>query len=172
MPDLAGKLDQKGYKSLLHGSSPKVKTFNTFQEEIDYIAQYLQQMNKDDIQIKEICLVARTNNLIIQYQSALQDKGFQTYLIKRTEAEDQSAPGLRLATMHRVKGLEFDRIIIAGVNQGVVPFENSSIQTYDPVIKQEAEVHERALLYVAATRAKKEVIVTSFGSPSKFIMTV
>jgi len=171
--DLDGGLDdQKGYKSLLHGSSPKVKTFNTFQEEIDYIAQYLQQINKDDIQIKEICLVARTNNLIKQYQSAIQDKGFQTYLIKRTEAEDQRAPGLRLATMYRVKGLEFDRVIIAGVNQGVVPFENLSIQTYDPVIKQEAEVHERALLYVAATRAKKEVVVTSFGTPSKFIIAV
>ncbi len=51
----------------------------------------------------------------------------------------------------------------------IVPFEKSNIQTYDPVIKQEAEVHERALLYVAATRAKKEVIVTSFGVPSKFL---
>ncbi|WP_299976272.1 UvrD-helicase domain-containing protein [Desulfobacula sp.] len=167
-----GDDDQKGYKSLLHGSSPEVKFFDTFQEEIDYITQYLQQMNKDDIQIKEICLVARTNNLINQYKNVIEDKGFETYLIKRTEAEDQNAPGLRLATMHRVKGLEFDRVIIAGVNQGIVPFESSNIQTYDPVIKQEAEVHERALLYVAATRAKKEVIVTSFGSPSKFIMAV
>ncbi|MDA3918452.1 MAG: AAA family ATPase [Deltaproteobacteria bacterium] len=166
-----GNDDQKGYKSLLHGSLPKIKSFTTFQEEIDYITQYLQQMNKDKIQIKEICLVARTNNFITQYKSAIEDKGFETYLIKRTEAEDQNSPGLRLATMHRVKGLEFDRVIIAGVNQGVVPFESSSIQTYDPVIKQEAEVHERALLYVAATRAKKEIIVTSFGVPSEFLLT-
>jgi UvrD/REP helicase N-terminal domain/UvrD-like helicase C-terminal domain len=171
--DLDGGIDdQKGYKSLLHGSLPKIKTFGIFQEEINYIAEYLHQMEKKGIPIKEICLVARTNNLLNQYQSIIQEKGFQTYLIKRTEAEDPKAPGLRLATMHRVKGLEFDRVIIAGVNQGIIPLENSSIQTYDPIIKQEAEVHERALLYVAATRAKKEVVVTSFGLPSKFIMTV
>lgn len=168
--DLDGGDDnQKGYKSLLHGSSPKVKHFHTFQEEIDYLARYLQQLNNDDIQIKEICLVARTNDLITRYQSAIKDKGFETYMIKRTEAEDQNTPGLRLATMHRVKGIEFDRVIIAGVNQGIVPFKNSNIETYDPVVKQETEVHERALLYVAATRAKKEILVTSFGKPSKFL---
>lgn len=171
--DLDGGLDdQKGYKSLLHGSSPKVKNFGTFQEEINYITKYLQKRVKEGIPIKEICLVARTNNLLSQYQSAIQEKGFQTYLIKRTEAEDQNTPGLRIATIHRVKGLEFDSVIIAGVNKGVVPFENSSIQTHDPVIRQEAEVHERALLYVAATRAKKEVVVTSFGTPSRFLTEI
>ena len=40
----------------------------------------------------------------------------------------------------------------------------------DPVIKREAETHERALLYVAATRAKKNVIVTSFGNKSRFLV--
>jgi len=33
----------------------------------------------------------------------------------------------------------------------------------------ESEVHERALLYVSATRAKKEVVVTSFGKTSRFL---
>ncbi|WP_423815916.1 3'-5' exonuclease [Salinibacter altiplanensis] len=33
------------------------------------------------------------------------------------QAEDRSAPGVRLATMHRAKGLEFARVIIAGVNR-------------------------------------------------------
>jgi len=33
----------------------------------------------------------------------------------------------------------------------------------------ESEINERALLYVAATRAKKEVLVTCFGKPSRFL---
>jgi superfamily I DNA/RNA helicase len=74
-----------------------------------------------------------------------------------------------MATMHRVKGLEFDRVIIAGVNDGVVPFEGVETGTSDPVIKKESEVHERALLYVSATRAKKEVLVTCFSEPSRFL---
>jgi superfamily I DNA/RNA helicase len=166
-----GDDDQKGYKSLLHGLSPKVKSFDTFQEEINYITQYLKQMIENEIQIKKICLVARTNNLINQYKNTLGNKGFQTYLIKRTETEDQNTPGLRIATMHRVKGLEFDRVIIAGANKGTIPFEKAVSQTYDPMVKHEAEIHERSLLYVAATRAKKEVLVTSFGMPSKFLLS-
>jgi hypothetical protein len=40
-----------------------------------------------------------------------ENKDFQTYLIKRIEVEDQNAPSLIIATMHRVKGLEFAQLI-------------------------------------------------------------
>ena len=71
--------------------------------------------------------------------------------------------------MHRVKGIEFDRVIIAGVNDGIVPFKGFDAETSDPVVKRDSEIHERALLYVAATRAKKEVVVTSSGKASRFL---
>jgi superfamily I DNA/RNA helicase len=76
---------------------------------------------------------------------------------------------LRLATMHRVKGLEFDRVIVAGANDGIVPLVSGDRDSSDPVIRGESEQQERALLYVAATRAKKEVIVTSFDKLSRFL---
>lgn len=72
--------------------------------------------------------------------------------------------------MHRVKGLEFDRVIIAGVNDGIVPLEGEWAKTSDRIIQNEGESREKALLYVAATRAKKDVLVKSFGKPSSFLM--
>jgi superfamily I DNA/RNA helicase len=168
--DLDGGLDnQRGYKSLLHGIAPVVKLFDSFQAEIEYITEYLQQLENEKDSLKEVCLVARTNSLLKQYESALTEKGIDIYFIRRSVAEDRKASGLRMATMHRVKGLEFDRVIIAGVNDGVVPFEGVETGTSDPVIKKESEVHERALLYVSATRAKKEVLVTCFSEPSRFL---
>ncbi len=164
-----GTDDQKGYKSLLHGVMPDVRHFDTFQEEVNFITEYLNKIENKTGAIKEVCLVARTNNLLKQYESAICDKGFEIYFVRRSEAEDRSSPGLRLATMHRVKGLEFDRVIIAGVNEGIVPFEGSGTDSSDPIVKRESEVHERALLYVSATRAKKEVVVTSFGKSSRFL---
>jgi len=71
--------------------------------------------------------------------------------------------------MHRVKGLEYNQIIIAGVNDGVVPLERSGSVTSDSTVKKEVERMELALLYVAATRAKKEVLVSSFGEGSRFL---
>lgn len=96
-------------------------------------------------------------------------RGKETYFIRRSEAEDRRANGVRLATMHRVKGLEFDRIIIAAVNDSTVPLEGNWEKSSDSVVLRESEIHERALLYVAATRAKKETVVTGFGKQSKFL---
>ena len=164
-----GADDQKGYKSLIHGVAPKVENTNSFQNEIQFLLQYLDQVKQEGSSISEVCLVARTHDLLKQYEGAFKAKGMETYFIRRSEPEDCRKPGIRLATMHRVKGLEFERVIIAGVNDGIVPLRGEWLETSDSVVQNESEIHERALLYVAATRAKKEVIVTSFGIPSKFI---
>lgn len=169
--DLDGGLDdQKGYKSLTHGVVPKVENTTSFQNEIELITKYLEQVKQKSGSLNEICLVARTHNLLKQYEGALKFKNIETYFIKRSEAENRNNDGVRLATMHRVKGLEFNRVIIAGVNEDIVPLSNNWNQPSDKIIKLENETQERALLYVAATRAKKEVIVTSFGKPSRFII--
>ena len=170
--DLDGGLDdQKGYKSLVHGVVPAVENFASFQEEVDFISNYLEKVESEGGTLSEVCLVARTHELLKQYEGALKAKGKETFFIRRSEAEDRAIPGVRLATMHRVKGLEFDRVIIAGVNEGVVPFEGKWEVSSDKVVDRENETHERALLYVAATRAKREVIVTSFGKVSKFLLS-
>ncbi len=164
-----GADDQKGYKSLLHGAYPVVKAFETFEKELDFIAEYLKSVEKEAGSLKSVCLAARTNNLLSRYKGGLEEKGFETYPVKRAEAEDRNATGVRLATMHRVKGLEFDRVIVAGVNDGVVPLEGFDSKSSDPTVRTDSEIGERALLYVSATRAKKEVVVTSFGKPSRFL---
>ena len=168
--DLDGGLDsQKGYTSLLHGTEPSVQQFASFQEEIECIATNLDRIRQESGSLQEVCLVARTHELLRQYEGALQAKGLATCLIRRSEAEDRRKEGLRLATMHRVKGLEFDRVIIAGVNDGIVPFEDAVNSSSDTAIQTELDIQEKALLYVAATRAKKEVLVTSFGKRSRFL---
>lgn len=141
----------------------------SFQNEIDFITQYLDEIERKGDSISEICLTARTHDLLKQYEAGLNDKGVATYVIRGDEAENRKKPGVRLATMHRVKGLEFNRVIIAGLNDGVMPLKGSWTQTSDAVIEKEIETRERALLYVSATRAKKEVVVTSFGKPSPFL---
>jgi mRNA-degrading endonuclease RelE of RelBE toxin-antitoxin system len=168
--DLDGGLDErKGYRSLLHGIEPQLIQYGSFKEEVEGIAKYLQQVKRDDGVLNGTCLAVRTNELLEEYESAFTSMDIPTYRVKRTEAEDRKVPGLRLATMHRVKGLEFDRIIIAAVNDRVVPLTNGWTHSDDPVVKRDSENHERSLLYVAATRAKKEVLVTSFGKVSRFI---
>lgn len=173
MDDLDGGTDdQKGYKSLLHGETPVIRHFGTSKEETDYIVFVLRECEVDDQDLSSVCIAARTNNLLEQYKADLENTGIKTHTIRRNEAEKRTAPGVRLATMHRIKGLEFETVIIAAVNDGIVPLDAAVNDTDDPVVRKESENRERALLYVAVTRAKRKVVVCSFGAASRLLKPI
>ena len=69
--------------------------------------------------------------------------------------------------MHRVKGLDFDHVIIASMNDGVVPLEISD-KSDEKQIEDEKLLKEKSLVFVAATRAKKSLLVTSYVKQSIF----
>ncbi|MDD3473972.1 MAG: hypothetical protein PHS86_14420, partial [Syntrophaceae bacterium] len=61
---------------------------------------------------------------------------------------------------------------IASANDNVLPDPKMSRDASGPGADKDIEVRERSLLYVAATRAKKEVLVTSFGKTSRLLKGV
>lgn len=92
--------------------------------------------------------------------------GYEGYALS-SDSSDSDKPGIRFATMHRVKGLEFQYIFIAGANEGVIPLQMAI--TEDPVEMRDYDFNERALLHVAATRAIKGLVVTSSGVLSPYL---
>jgi superfamily I DNA/RNA helicase len=145
-----------------------IKHFDSFDQECQFLIDLAQKKEQEGT-LSSTCLVARTHSKLKRYTQALQQRGIAVYPVKTSAAEDRNASGLRLATMHRVKGLEFDTIIIAGANEGDMPLKNALESTDDHAEREDREFRERALFYVAATRAKKEVVVTSFGRKSVFL---
>ena len=162
-----GSDDNKGYLSLMHGTLPEQNIYSSFTDEVDSIIEVIESLVAAGAKTNEICLVARTNGLRDDYSNALNRSGFQTYEIKTNGSEDRDVEGIRVATMHRVKGLEFQHLFVAGINDGIVPL--GVVQSDDPVEIREFELSERALLHVAMTRAIKSLVVTSYGQPSKFL---
>lgn len=165
-----GTEDNEGYKSLVHGPNPEVVNFNNIEEEVDYIAKRIKDLEEQGIDLNNICLVARTDRQLDRYREFLRDRMIKTYKIHRKEAEDRQNKCIRVATMHRVKGLEFDYVFLGGINNGVVPFKPFIDSSSDNVVRKQRIVAERSLLYVAATRAKKAVFVSSYGNESEFLV--
>ena len=164
--DLDGGIDNNSrYKSLVHGQAPTIQTCRSFAEEVAAIAAFVRAGDAS-----RTCLVTRKNSMVDEYEVALQEAGVVTHRLSRTKSEDHAAEGLRLATMHRVKGLEFDRLVVAGVNDGVVPLAVGELKSDDSAVREEAEKRERALFYVAVTRARREVLITSYGKPSPWLV--
>lgn len=77
---------------------------------------------------------------------------------------------VRIGTMHRFKGLEFQRVFLTSVGEGQVP--RQSIEQYrlaNPDRYRLEEQRARSLVFVAATRARDELIVTWSGKASRFL---
>jgi mRNA-degrading endonuclease RelE of RelBE toxin-antitoxin system len=168
--DLDGGTDSTSdYRSLLHGDHPLVKGFDDPAEEQRFLADTLRQLQKEQGTLAATCVTARTNSGVEKLNTALQREGFTTRVINKDESDDPSDPALRLATMHRVKGLEFDQMFIPGLDQTQMPLRYELDQRPDQISRELFEQQELSLLHVAATRAKKRVVVSYSGKPSPLL---
>ncbi|WP_163438447.1 UvrD-helicase domain-containing protein [Fibrobacter succinogenes] len=155
-------------RSLTHGTAPVIQNFKDFDNEFDYIINEIKRLNNEGEALSSICIVARTQKYVDMYSDALNAAGMKVYAIKRNKSDDRSNDGIRVATMHRVKGLEFKYVFVAAINNGVMPLK-SAIKNTDEISKQESLTSEKCLLYVAMTRAQKGAYITSYGKKSEFI---
>ncbi|MER6616597.1 UvrD-helicase domain-containing protein [Streptomyces xantholiticus] len=77
---------------------------------------------------------------------------------------------VRIGTMHRFKGLEFQRVFLTSFGEGQVPHQRIEQYrgTYPDRYRQE-EQRARSLVFVAATRARDELVITWSGKASRFL---
>ena len=64
---------------------------------------------------------------------------------------------VRLMTVHKSKGLEFDNVILVGVEKNKFPSDMTDI------------VEESCVFYVAVTRPRHKLIISQIGSDNKFV---
>lgn len=155
-------------QSLTHGEKPIIENFNNANEEFSFILDEIKKLKENGVELTDICVVARTKKLVDDYIALFTRAGIRSYAIKRNKVDDRRFDGLRVATMHRVKGLEFKYVFIAAVNNRIIPLP-SAINKTDAISEAESITAEKCLLYVAMTRAQKGVYVTSYGRISEFI---
>ena len=78
-------------------------------------------------------------------------------LIADVDTFDAEAEAVTMMTMHSAKGLEFDTVFICGAEEGLFP-------SYRSMDSAEELEEERRICYVAMTRAKKKLFITSAKS--------
>jgi len=153
--DLDGRPDNlKGYRSLTHGPAPEDRLLQSRDEERPILLDTIRRIEEGGVPENGICLVVRTNAEVDEYAAWLSTQGRVVRRLSRDTSDDQHAAGLRVATMHRVKGLEFDAVLIAGY-RGSEALAKAFADEDDAGDYVDILTTERSLLHVAATRAKR-----------------
>jgi ATP-dependent DNA helicase Rep len=130
---------------------------------VDWVAkrcggQILQEGGTFETEKKSVLEVAQSISVILS-------------LAERDEDQDQVV----LTTLHASKGLEWPHVILAGVNEGLLPFKADEEQMTPERLQE-----ERRLMYVGITRAQRSLVVSTLrrrkkgretiaGIPSRFI---
>ncbi len=162
--DLDGGEDtQRFYHSLMHGPEPEVQQFESREQQAEGILSVIQSQG---LAADSCCVIARTRKEIEALSETLIALQQPCHTLDGWTAETP-AGALNLATMHRVKGLEFDAVFLASANQGMVPLSFVVNSASDAVARRQRENEERALVYVSLTRARKLAYVYCFGTLSE-----
>ena len=85
----------------------------------------------------------------------------QTIAILSTLPEKEKDSDLvTLSTLHAAKGLEWPHVVMIGVSEGLLPFQNESDLDADPLVQASKIEEERRLMYVGITRAQRTLTVS------------
>ncbi|MFD4343799.1 UvrD-helicase domain-containing protein [Streptomyces coelicoflavus] len=160
-----------GYRSLLHGRRPQVAGHGSEQAEVAALVERVRGWIKQGIAPSEIGVCTRFNLLLDKAYDRLTAAGVPVIRVK--DGQGSGIDGVRLATMHAMKGLEFRCVAVLGVTAGAVPFAREVTPASVDSLQHDSDLmRERCLLFVACTRAREALAVTWSGAGSPFIPDV
>ncbi|MFI1048096.1 UvrD-helicase domain-containing protein [Streptomyces griseoruber] len=157
-----------GYRSLLHGRRPHTDGHGTEQAEVAALVERVEGWIAQGIRPSEIGVCARFNVLLDKVYDKLGAAGIPVVRVRDTPGPD--VDGVRLATMHAMKGLEFRCVAVLGVTAGAVPFAREVTPSSVDALQHDSDLlRERCLLFVACTRAREALAVSWSGTVSPFV---
>jgi hypothetical protein len=167
--DMEGGLDSiAGCKSYVHGQPPRLEGRDVADAEAQLVAASVREWIDGGVTPSEIGIAVRAKWSSSGIERALKSLGIPSIDLARASQEDDDA--VRVGTMHRMKGLEFRCVSVAGVSANLVPASNAVTPAEeDKQTHQQDLERERCLLFVACTRAREELLVTWHGTPSPFL---
>ena len=148
--------------SLLSGPKPDVQKFADERAEINGVADWLDHLANDlKIPPEAVAIFYRSENERSRAEAALEASTYKYGPVKPKVLE-----------MFQAKGLEYRAAVVMACDSGVIP-SPARIAEADLVADiKEIYDTERNLLYVACTRARDYLLVTSAGVPSELILDI
>lgn len=165
--DVDGNVEERrGIVSVFNGPKPAIMVYDSQKKEIDAVAKWIKEQISD-VMPHEIGVFVRSEAQLPRAQAAI-EKSKVPFCILDDKVETESGH-VSISTMHLAKGLEFRAVCVMACDDNVVPLQERIEMAGDDAELEEVYNTERHLLYVACTRARENLLITSGDSPSEFL---
>ncbi|MEU7778805.1 UvrD-helicase domain-containing protein [Micromonospora parva] len=154
--DLEEERDETGYRSARTGPAPTVESVDSLAGEIQAVVRHVRAWLDDGVALDTVAVLVQDRFHRDRVATALTEHGIDARAVDRDRPPVGRVPVL---TMHRAKGTEFSKVVL--VIGKPSPAELARLASLDPSERSDAELRARSLRYVAATRARDELVVVS-----------
>jgi superfamily I DNA/RNA helicase len=158
---------RRGTISVFNGPIPTIETFDSEASEIEAVAVWLKERLDNGIQPEEIGVFVRSDVQLQRAKAAFAAAGLAYKVLDRNV--ETTTGSASLCPMHLAKGLEFRAVAVMACDDEIIPLQERIETVTDASDLEEVYNTERHLLYVACTRARDHLLVTSVEPASEFL---
>ena len=154
----------RGYRSVTHGAVPVLAAHTDRDHELDALVEQVGTWLDHGVEPHAIGVAARTGSLVKAITRTLTEAHIDV-------ADDRrGVDGVRVATMHGLKGLEFQCLAVVGLDASALPASNAVTSAADdPHAHRQDLQRERCLLFVALTRARDVLYLSHTGTATTLL---
>jgi hypothetical protein len=159
--------ERKATVSLFNGPPPLIEVLDSIEEEAETVGRWLKAKIAEGILPHEIAVFVRSSAQFERAQTAVQEAGL---VFKMLDENVETTSGkVSIGTMHLAKGMEFRAVAVMACDDEIVPLQERIETVTDDSDLEDVYNTERHLLYVACTRARDQLLVTSVAPASEFL---
>ena len=168
LSDVDGNIEErKGTISMFNGPKPDIVVFDCQEDEIKAVGQWLAARTNEGVVPHEIGVFVRSVAEMNRARAAAESAGLR---VKVLDDNVETASGrVSIGAMHLAKGLEFRAVAVMACDDEVIPLQERIETVADDADLEEVYNTERHWLYVACTRARDRLLVTSVDPASEFL---
>jgi superfamily I DNA/RNA helicase len=159
--------DRSDTVSVFNGPPPMIQTLKTQDEEVTAVGNWITGQAKAGVLPHELGLFVRSMDQLDRAQSAAKEAGVPFKVLD--DKVETTSGHISIGTMHLAKGLEFRAVAVMACDDEIVPLQDRIETVGDDADLQEVYDTERHLLYVACTRARDYLLITSVEPASEFL---
>jgi mRNA-degrading endonuclease RelE of RelBE toxin-antitoxin system len=153
--------------SVFNGPPPTILTLKSEEEERNAVAGWLAEKAKGGLLPHEFGVFVRSEAELDRAIAAAKQAGIPFRILD--EHVETASGQISICTMHLAKGLEFRAVAVMACDDEIVPLQKRIQTVGDDADLKEVYDTERQLLYVACTRARDHLLITSVEPASEFL---